>query len=78
MKERDKTRLRKIALQLKKLREQKGFSQRQLALHCDVDVSKINKIEKHKANLMITTLIELADGLGVHPRDLLDIDFEKR
>lgn len=76
MKERDKKRLKKFAAQLVKLRKEKGLSHRQLASRCDVDYAKISKIETNKANLTLTTLIELAEGLEVHPKDLLDIDFE--
>ena len=77
MKEKDKIRLKKVSANLKKIREEKGLGQRELSSNCDVDVSKINKIEKHHANMMVTTLIEIAEGLGVHPKDLLDIDFSK-
>lgn len=38
---------------------------------------KINKLENNKANLTATTLIELAEGLEVHPKELLDINFDK-
>lgn len=67
--------LEKIAARLTELRKEKGLSQRQLAARCDVDSSKINKIERRKANLWITTLVELAHGLEVHPREFLDIEF---
>lgn len=77
MKERDKKRLKKIAVHLKKLREKKGISQRGLSSRCDVDYGKISKIENNKANFTVTTLIELAEGLELHPKALLDIDFEK-
>jgi transcriptional regulator with XRE-family HTH domain len=76
MKEKDKRRLRKIAANLTKVRESKGLSIRQLATRCDVDHSKISKIEGHKANLMVTTLLELAEGLGVHPKRLLDFEID--
>lgn len=76
MKEKDKKRLEKFAAQLVKLRQKKELSQRGLSALCDVDYGKINKIENNKANLTITTLIELAEGLGVHPKSLLDIDFD--
>jgi transcriptional regulator with XRE-family HTH domain len=76
MKEKDKRRLRKIAANLTKIRESKGLSIRQLATRCDVDHGKISKIENNKANLMVTTLIELAEGLSIHPRKLLDFDIE--
>jgi transcriptional regulator with XRE-family HTH domain len=48
-----------------------------MASRCDVDHAKISKIESNKANLMVTTLMELADGLGVHPKKLLDFDVEE-
>jgi len=76
MKEKDKKRLKKIAAQLVKLRKKKGISQRELSSRCDVDYGKISKLENNKANLTVTTLIELAEGLEVHPRDILDIDFD--
>lgn len=76
MKEKDKRRLDKFAAHLSRLREKKGLSQRALSARCEVDFGKISKIENGKANLVITTLIELAEGLGVHPRELLDIDFD--
>lgn len=77
MKERDKKRLKKVAALIKKIRLEKGLSQRELSSRCDVDYGKISKIEGNKANFTITTLIELADGLEVHPKDLLDIDYGK-
>jgi transcriptional regulator with XRE-family HTH domain len=75
MKERDKHRLDKFGAHLAKLREAKGLSQRALSARCEVDFAKISKLENGKANLVITTLIELAEGLGVHPKELLDLDF---
>ncbi len=76
MKERDKKRLKQFAAQLIKLRKKKGLSQRELSARCDVDYGKISKLENNKANLTLTTLIELAEGLEVHPKILLDIDFD--
>lgn len=76
MKEKDKKRLKKFATQLTALRKKKGLSQRELSSRCDVDYGKISKLENNKANLTLTTLIELAEGLEVHPKDLLDIEFE--
>ena len=76
MKEKDKKRLLKFAVQLKKLRKKKGLTIRELASRCDVDYGKISKLENNKANLTLTTLIELAEGLGIHTKALLDIDFD--
>jgi DNA-binding Xre family transcriptional regulator len=76
MKEKDTKRLKKFAAQLTKLRKKKGLSQRELSSRCDVDYGKISKLENNKANLTLTTLIELAEGLEIHPKDLLDINFD--
>jgi transcriptional regulator with XRE-family HTH domain len=76
MKDKDKKRLKKIALRLKEVRKQKGLSMRELAARCDIDYGKISKIENNKANLNVTTLIEIAEGLGIHPKTLLDLDFD--
>lgn len=61
---------------IKKYRESKGFSYRELAQLCDVDHSQISKIEKGQISLEVITLCDIANGLGVHPKDLLDIDFD--
>lgn len=76
MKEKDTKRLKKFGAHLKKLREKKGLSIRELSARCDVDYGKISKLENNKANLNLTTLIELAEGLEMHPKALLDIDFD--
>lgn len=76
MKEKDKKRLKKFSVQLKKLRKKKGLSIRELSARCDVDYGKISKLENNKANLTLTTLIELAEGLEIHPKVLLEIDFD--
>ncbi|SDX34081.1 helix-turn-helix domain-containing protein [Aequorivita viscosa] len=60
---------------IKKYRESKGFSYRELAQLCDVDHSQISKIEKGQISLEVITLCDIANGLGVHPKDLLDIEF---
>ncbi|WP_203296548.1 helix-turn-helix domain-containing protein [Luteirhabdus pelagi] len=60
---------------LSRERKQKGLSYRELSLRCDVDYSQISKIEKGQVSIQITTLFELACGLGIPVKDLLDFDF---
>ncbi len=74
MKEKDKKRLEKFAVHLVKIRKAKGVSQRELSTLCDVDYGKISKIENNKGNLTLTPLFEIAKGLGIRPKELLDID----
>ena len=74
MKDRDKKRLKKFATHLTKVMTKKDIGVRELSTRCDVDYGKISKIRNAKANLNLTTLIELAEGLEVHPKELLDFD----
>jgi DNA-binding XRE family transcriptional regulator len=76
MTEKDKSRLEKIGKNLLKIREKLGLSQDQLAARCDVDRGKISKIENATANHYVTTLIEIAKGLGIEPKKLLDVNFD--
>jgi DNA-binding Xre family transcriptional regulator len=62
----------KFGERLQKIRLEKGFSLRALAANCDIDDSKISKIENGKFNIKLSTIIELAKGLGVESKDLLD------
>jgi transcriptional regulator with XRE-family HTH domain len=57
-------------------RKKKNLSYRKLAQLCSVDHSKISKIEKGQVNFQILTILELAKGLGIHPKKLLDFEFE--
>ena len=72
----DKKYLKKLGANIKRLREAKGLSLRQLSYACNVDNSKIAKIEKGQINITFTTILQLANALELRPSDLLDIDFE--
>lgn len=77
MKLRDKRRLHQFRTNLIRLRKARGLSQRGLSYVCDVAPSKIARLESDpESNLNLTTLFELAKGLGVHPRELIDYDFD--
>ncbi len=53
------------------IRKSKNLSLRELAQLCDLDHSDIAKIEKGQKNCQLLTLVELATGLGVEPKELL-------
>lgn len=74
--EKDEILLKGFGENLKKIRKLKGLSLRALSYECSIDHSDINKIEKGLKNITILTLVELAKGLSVHPKKLLD--FESR
>lgn len=61
---------------VQQLREHKGLSLRDVAANCELDSSNISKIERGFFNVRLSTIVELAKGLEVHPRKLLDFEFD--
>ena len=47
-----------------------------MATRCNIDYSDIGKIERGNRNIQMSTVLELAKGLGVHPKELFDFEFE--
>jgi transcriptional regulator with XRE-family HTH domain len=72
----DKANLKKLGANIKRLRETKNLSLRELSYECDIDNSKISKIEKGQVNITATTILQLAKALAVHPTELLKTDFD--
>lgn len=66
--------LKSFGKNLKKIREKKGVSLRELAASCNVDHSNIGKIEKGEFNITLLTILELSKGLEIHPKKLLDFE----
>jgi putative transcriptional regulator len=62
----------KLGKRIVKLREQKGYSQSELAKRCDKERQSIQRLEKGKINPSAYYLDEIADGLGVERWELLD------
>jgi len=59
---------------LQTIRKRKKLSYRKIALNCDVDYSDISKIEKGERNPTLLTVTELAKGLGVPLKELMDFE----
>jgi transcriptional regulator with XRE-family HTH domain len=68
--------LKEFGKNFAKLRKEKNLSLRQVSQSCNLDNSKIAKIEKGMINISLTTLLELSDGLDVDPQKLLDCKFQ--
>lgn len=58
--------------QLRKLRDERNLSYRELAQRCNVDYSDISKIEKGQIKIQLPTVYNLSVGLEVHPKKLFD------
>jgi transcriptional regulator with XRE-family HTH domain len=61
-----------FGVNLRRIRENKNISLREFATRCDLDSSQISKIENAKWDVQLSTIFELAKGLGVEPKELLD------
>jgi DNA-binding Xre family transcriptional regulator len=72
----DKKALKEFGENLRKLRKDKGLSLREMSYACSIDNSKIAKIEKGMINITLTTLLQLAVALDVHPSSLLDYELK--
>ena len=57
---------------LKKFRKDRGWSQEQLALECDLDRTYIGGIEQGRRNVGLVNICKLAEALTVTPGKLLD------
>ncbi|HRE76786.1 MAG TPA: helix-turn-helix transcriptional regulator [Flavobacterium sp.] len=75
-KEKDK-RLAQFGSHVRGIRKELGLSQDKVAINSNLTKSNLSEIERGNRNLAFTTLLELAKGLGVHPKKLLDYEEKK-
>ena len=73
---RDKNRLEEFGAFLREVRESLGISQDEVASQCDVTKGNISMIENGRKDFTFSTFLELAKGMGVHPKKLLEKNFE--
>jgi transcriptional regulator with XRE-family HTH domain len=66
----------KFGKNLQRIRESKNLSLLNVSYNCSIDDSKISKIEHGRINITLSTIVELAKGLDVHPKKLLDFELE--
>lgn len=63
---------------VRKLREAKGYGLREFALYADMEFSTISDIERGVNNVTISTVLRLAENLGVTPSELFDFKFNSK
>ncbi len=64
---------KELGKRIVELREQKGWSQSDLARACSKDRQTIEKLENGKVNPTLYTLLEVANGLGISLSKLVDL-----
>jgi len=62
---------KEVGLNIRKIREERGFSQEKLAGLADVHRAYVGQIERGEKNIGLINLEKIAKALDVHPRDLL-------
>lgn len=60
-----------LAVNLRRLREQREWTQEQAAERCELSLIQYARVETRKTNVTFVTLARLADGFGVSPAQLL-------
>lgn len=56
---------------LRRIRKEKGFSQRELSARCNIDNADISRMENGDINITLRTLHQLADAMDINPIELL-------
>lgn len=76
IKKRGKTKMEQKGLneKIKKLRQEKGITQKSLAEYLEVDQSFISKIESNERNINVEIVEKLADLFACSVRDLVNDD----
>ncbi|QQL50275.1 helix-turn-helix domain-containing protein [Mucilaginibacter ginkgonis] len=64
--------LKEFGAHLASIRKQKKLSLRKLATNCNIDWSDIGKYERGEINISLKTIAELAKGLDVSYKELMD------
>lgn len=59
---------------LKRLRTEKGYSQRDLAANCNIDNADISRMENGLVNISLQTLEQLAEALDASACDFFDCE----
>ena len=72
----DEKALKLFALNLKSIRQEKKFTQQQLAFESGLSLSQIARIETAKINPTISTVFQIARTLEVSPKELFEFELE--
>ncbi len=65
-----------IGKRIFEIRSRNKQTQQDLEFITGIDVAEISKYEKGKRNLTLKTMIKFAIALKIHPKELLDVEFD--
>lgn len=56
---------------MRRLRQERGFTQEQLAFEAQIDLTYVGGIERGRRNPSLLVIVRLATALSVEPNDLV-------
>lgn len=68
--------LKEIGRKIILIREEKGQKQSDISYKTGLETSEISKYEQGKINMTFKTFLKFAQALEVHPKDLLEFEFD--
>ena len=63
-----------VGSNLKHLRKKRGFTQQQLAIDCEIEISQISRIERGGMNTSINVLYTISIALEVDINEFFDLN----
>lgn len=73
---RDQDFIKKICQKIIEIRDKKGIVQEDLVDRTGFGIKQIGNIERGVSNTSVSNIAAIARALEVHPKELLDFDFE--
>ncbi len=68
----DDPQLRAFGERVRYLRDQRGWSQEELAFRAELHRTYVSSVERGTRNIALINICRLADALGVNPATLMD------
>jgi transcriptional regulator with XRE-family HTH domain len=68
--------INKVGQRLREIRLAKGYTQEDLSVEAGFPASQVGRTERGEINFSISHVAAYARVLGVHPKELLDVDFD--
>jgi transcriptional regulator with XRE-family HTH domain len=59
---------------IRKIREAKGLSSKEVALTCKMDAGQYSRVENNKTDIALSTIVKIAKALGVGVAELFTAD----
>jgi transcriptional regulator with XRE-family HTH domain len=73
---RDQDFIERVGKKVVEIRKRKNISQEDLIERSGLSLSQIGRVERAEINTSISMIALIADSLGVHPSEVIDVEFD--